>query len=37
MKDITQPGILGTKDYGWPETLMPDGINFFTIGSFAFS
>ena len=35
MKDIYQPGMLDTKDYGWPETLMPDGINYFTIGGFA--
>jgi hypothetical protein len=37
MKDITQPAMLDNSVYGWPTTLMPDGINFFTVGGFAFS
>jgi hypothetical protein len=37
MKDITQPIMLDNSVYGWPATLMPNGINFFTVGGFAFS
>jgi hypothetical protein len=37
MKDITQPGMLDNSVYGWPKTQMPDGVNFYAMGGFAFS
>jgi hypothetical protein len=37
MKDITQPGMSDNSVYGWPKTQMPDGVNFYPMGGFAFS